>query len=732
MLSTAAHSASPSGGASNGSPGATADGGQQKSNDNNSTSSNNNNNNNNNSSSTKEPRTKRKKARRACFSCQRAHLTCGDERPCNRCIQRNLTDSCQDGVRKKAKYLNDEDSPAPMSNPPNHHASAMRQVIPQQNAGQQTTHYDMDPSIPGTMEDKHPMHINPQQRPDLYDNDHATGWFAPLAPDMGIAFNSNYARGEFASINHITAGQLPGSAGGTGGVRTPDNHSVSGFSPSQQNFMALGHNDCMMDHWAAQSRSNSTGAGMGGNPHAYTIGTGPGSIATPSPEAGSPQAHSQQASFFNTLTGSPGNNNGAAFYRKHQHAPQQQLEQENRQKGLTQYSQLQHHPHNIHGHTPHFHTGHTRRRNPQADPSQVYHTVTEPYSYVQAYHRLFAIMEIRFPKKEQLRIARAFSAFRPSFIASIQKLTRDDLVFQEKCCQRAIHIFESSLPNIGTPTLVCRRSGEVVVVGKEFCMLSGWPKEVLLGEKPNLNTNIPHAKDDEEAARVGRIRQRLHTQFSNGNSRGGNDDSKDGDEAANSLDRGSSRPKPTGPNPVFLLELMDDESVCEFYEKFSQAAFADSTAKITSKCRILKYRPLAPAPVPAPAPPNENVESDVEDEVKDAGVKQRTNGNVNKTNGKRPNDILGSSKTIECMVCWTLRRDTFDIPMLIVMNFLPNLLATSSTHPTAASSSSIRESENSNKNQRGSGNGSSHPSGMPGNNNSPLMKLGGSELVPVR
>lgn len=727
MLSTAAHSASPSGGGgssssgggsgggvSNGSPSAAAGtsvsgADQQKPNDN------------------KEPRAKRKKARRACFSCQRAHLTCGDERPCNRCVQRNLTDTCQDGVRKKAKYLNDEDSPAAMNNPPNHHASAMRQVIPQQNTGQQTTHYDMDPSMPRTMEDKHPMHINPQQRPGLYEGDHATGgWFASLAPDMGIAFNSNYARGEFASINHITAGQLPGSATGTGGVRTPDNHSVSGFSPSQQNFMALGHNDSMID-WAGQSRSNSTGAGMGGNPHAYTIGTGPGSIATPSPEAGSPQAHPQQGSIYNTLTGSPGNNNGASFYRKHQHASQQQLEQENRQRGLAQYSH--HNPHNTHNHTSHFqHQGHMRRRNPQADPSQVYHTVTEPYSYVQAYHRLFAAMESRFPKKDQLRIARAFSAFRPSFIASIQKLTREDLVFQEKCCQRAIHIFESSLPNIGTPTLVCRRSGEVVVVGKEFCMLSGWPKEVLLGEKPNINTNVPHAKDDEEAARVGRIRQRLQNQFSNGNGRGGNDDSKDGDEAANGPDQGSSRPKPAG-HPVFLLELIDDESVCEFYEKFSQAAFADSTAKITSRCRILKYKP----PAPAPPPPNDDDEIDVEDEAKDAGVKQRTNGNGNKTNGKRPNDILGSATTIECMVCWTLRRDTFDIPMLIVMNFLPNLLATSST---TASSSSAREPENANKHQRGGGNGGGHPGGMPGgmpgNNSSPLIKMSGSESVPVR
>ncbi|RKF64532.1 Transcription activator of gluconeogenesis [Erysiphe neolycopersici] len=61
----------------------------------------------------KDPlRPRRKKARRACYACQRAHLTCGDERPCQRCIKRGLADVCQDGIRKKAKYLHDAPSDA--------------------------------------------------------------------------------------------------------------------------------------------------------------------------------------------------------------------------------------------------------------------------------------------------------------------------------------------------------------------------------------------------------------------------------------------------------------------------------------------------------------------------------------------------------------------------------------------------------------------------------------------
>ena len=57
---------------------------------------------------------KRRKASRACLACQKAHLTCDDERPCAtsrlptaadrsgaRCAKRGI--ECGDGLRKRAK-----------------------------------------------------------------------------------------------------------------------------------------------------------------------------------------------------------------------------------------------------------------------------------------------------------------------------------------------------------------------------------------------------------------------------------------------------------------------------------------------------------------------------------------------------------------------------------------------------------------------------------------------------
>ncbi|KAI9317241.1 hypothetical protein BX666DRAFT_164683 [Dichotomocladium elegans] len=67
---------------------------------------------NNRTAGTSYPTTQRKKkAARACVHCQKAHLTCDDSRPCQRCIKRDLASTCTDGTRKKAKYLQDVQDP---------------------------------------------------------------------------------------------------------------------------------------------------------------------------------------------------------------------------------------------------------------------------------------------------------------------------------------------------------------------------------------------------------------------------------------------------------------------------------------------------------------------------------------------------------------------------------------------------------------------------------------------
>ncbi|ODQ63124.1 hypothetical protein NADFUDRAFT_84601 [Nadsonia fulvescens var. elongata DSM 6958] len=55
--------------------------------------------------SDKSKKLRRKKISRACVHCQKSHVTCDEGRPCQRCIKRGLASTCRDAERKPAKYL---------------------------------------------------------------------------------------------------------------------------------------------------------------------------------------------------------------------------------------------------------------------------------------------------------------------------------------------------------------------------------------------------------------------------------------------------------------------------------------------------------------------------------------------------------------------------------------------------------------------------------------------------
>lgn len=189
------------------------------------------------------------------------------------------------------------------------------------------------------------------------------------------------------------------------------------------------------------------------------------------------------------------------------------------------------------------------------DPETVYASVTHPFSYTPGYHGLIAYLKSRFDRPHLMRVARAMAAFRPSFIACTKTLKEEDLIFMEKCFQRTLLEYEKFISYSGTPTIVWRRTGQVAAVGKEFCILTGWTKEQLLGKR------------------------------------------------------------------TFMVEFMDDHSVVEYYEGFSKLAFGDSRGATMMECTLLSP----------------------------------------------------TGRKIPTACTWTIKRDVFDIPMMIVGNFLPIL-----------------------------------------------------------
>ena len=282
----------------------------------------------------------------------------------------------------------------------------------------------------------------------------------------------------------------------------------------------------------------------------------------------------------------------------------------------------------------------TSNRRPR-NPSTIYNAVTEPYSYTKAFHDLMALIRRRFSPSKTARIAKALASIRPSFISSLTKLDDDDRVFMEKCLQRTLLEYDDFLSATGTPTIICRRTGEVVAVGEGFSVLTGWRKAVLLGREPNLNMN--KGGDTSDPPSTGAATSR-------------------GTNTPHVPD--NSRPEPhdgSRQKPVSIVDLLDDESACDFFDDYSHLAFGDSRGSVTTPCKVLKYRTAK----------DTDFEKAFDSEVGSRLKRQKDTTRSGKDGNTSVSQIGDDEGKVECMLCWSVKRDVFDIPMLFVMNILP-------------------------------------------------------------
>ncbi|KAK3941626.1 hypothetical protein QBC46DRAFT_258134 [Diplogelasinospora grovesii] len=640
----------------------------------------------------KDPlRPRRKKARRACFACQRAHLTCGDERPCQRCIKRGLAEACQDGVRKKAKYLHDAPPEAlrpvlgPNYNPnaapsrPNGHrhpsnsgseASSTVGTFFSQTNTSQFPGFSSAQTPMATMAD--PMAFGSQQSPVSPSfqtsgasqlsgmtvpqvsspmTNFTSALFDPSNPAIfnfdlqGLNFGSQYGALEFGMLGHMSSGaaetpprdpSISQQSAGAGDA----NYGSQGVFPNGINHFDKVYDGGLMGGEFLGLDPNANGLYSQGNlqhglPHAYAIAAGPTSLQSPSTENNSPQPTTygfEGSPTTATYQAAPGSGNQS-----------QQLAAQSRPKPKTPASNKLG-PQSILG-----------KR--QRDPSYIYETVKEPFPYVSSFHKLINLLQNRFSAAKTLRIAKSLASIRPPFISCTRTLNRQDLVFMEKSFQRALFEYEEFMHQCSSPALACRRTGEVAGVNKEFTALTGWTKEVLLGKEPNLNVNTgssmssgaSNAGGASNSGRAGLTTPRL----------------KSLNMEDNTLNKSSE------PQPVFLAELMDDDSVIDFYDDYAQLAFNDSRGKVVRKCRLLKYRT------------QEQMDSSGSNAGAEESPQQQQNrgdprasilsNRVAKIDGEHGISKLEKDGKLECCYTWTIKRDTFDIPMMIVINVSSHL-----------------------------------------------------------
>ncbi|RMZ81693.1 hypothetical protein DV737_g2392, partial [Chaetothyriales sp. CBS 132003] len=619
----------------------------------------------------KDPnRPRRKKARRACFACQRAHLTCGDERPCQRCIKRGLQDACQDGVRKKAKYLHDAPNEALLpgvsqglfshpqakrtssattnGSPPQSHHHSQSNSQSQQFLGPHAypvfspTGQMAPPLIQGrSMSDSasFPQQSpiapafttpNPLQSPNQQNAQSLTAQWAGTLFDDPSTFNFDLSSMNFG--NHYGAlefgmlGQMAGNAGGT-----PPSESSTQRSTVHNPYHVPMRSFSDTSNAAFQSPDN-----QAMSPDTVKFEESPliTSSALKNPLSAMPGGPVQQPS------------GGLAAQR-----PRPQTVISTPQ--LKARSQLP-----------------AKAGKRVRDPSSIYVSVTTPHPYTANFHALIAYLQRRFASQpsKTLTIAKSLASIRPSFIATTKTLNRDDLIFMEKCFQRTLFEYEGFIEGVGTPTIVARRTGEIAAVGKEFQILTGWTKSVLLGRVPNLNVNRGHTgQTPKEGSGSNTV-----TRNTGWNT----------PRVESAVADGEKREK-----PVFLAELLDDDSVVQFYEDFARLAFGDSRGSVFRRGKLLKYRTeddeiALNLEKEANARRGDNNSQGADDSATDATAaadglyrKQLRPGarvdplKRDSISGEKGMQKLGSADgKVDCAYCWTVKRDVFDIPMLIVMN----------------------------------------------------------------
>lgn len=369
----------------------------------------------------KSNRPKRKKTSRACIHCQRAHVTCDSGRPCQRCIKKKCEATCTDGIRKQAKYLQEQDVSIAASNSTSPSAATTADSKQNQPWPSAVPNLSASMQLPGYLPPTPPNPIN-----------------VKIDEDYNTTNNNNTNTN--TNNNHNNLHSHSSSATTTQPANTTTNNnnsSTAGFSPDS-NFTSRAANleysilSNILDTGPTNSR-------LGSISETDILNT----MSTPD------SANSNTMPRFEDWMGNSSSNNN-----------------NNIPTEITTQSQIISSPTEQDSH-----------------PEEVYNKVTAPYPYTKGYHALIAYLRSRFDKKQLLHMAHAMAKYRPSFIATTKTLKEEDLIFMEKCFQRTLLEFEKFIAASGTPTVVWRRTGQIAAVGKEFCILTEWSKERLLNQQ---------------------------------------------------------------------------------------------------------------------------------------------------------------------------------------------------------------------------------------------------------
>ncbi|KLO09241.1 hypothetical protein SCHPADRAFT_879599 [Schizopora paradoxa] len=403
---------------------------------------------------------KKKKAARACFHCQKAHLTCDDARPCQRCTKRGMADQCTEGHRKKAKYLLDDGELEALKRSKSHADSVSEENQPPVSTPQSAT-------------------TQPYS---------ATDSIFSVPFDPSYSFGSEAANLEYSSLSALLG---LGNYGADNAFVSPENPPSNQYGPqqfanaswpaepSQQQIMPqqpysgvpapnaydMGFANPQNGQYISQQQYGASSLATPPTDQQMQMqiaGQMPPNVANryPTPDLGYPSISTQPSQSFTPQPQQP---------------PQHSIPRHETPSTLNAPSITS---------RPSNQSVSSLVSPPTSDSpvsaTSVYHAITKAYDYTESYHFLMKFLPTRFGKIDILRVIRALAIYRPSIISLQSTMSDDDFVFMEKCLRRSLVELDKLISFSGTPTVVWRRTGEILLAGAEFCLLTEWNREDLL------------------------------------------------------------------------------------------------------------------------------------------------------------------------------------------------------------------------------------------------------------
>lgn len=398
---------------------------------------------------------KKKKASRACLNCQKAHLTCNDTRPCQRCVKKGIP-NCVEGNRKRAKYLLSDE--------------------------------ELETLKQGKPDEPHAFVKN------MMESDLANGLLSS-EPTINMNFDQPFSFGsEATNLEYSMLTAMLGNVANDSLLPTTSSaytsHPQSRESISHAPPMPTNHYPLDPEPWAAAQNAQNNPSTSRPPSAMYQNNQPEPPMELPIIPSDTSAPHVSPASSLPTSQPSyaqlPGSRDTMAsfparstsFLRTNTQLPQhpQQFS-----SGMSEAAALAHAAELVEPSTPHGVA--TPAEFTTMRIAEVYQSIARPYDYTQGYHFLMQYLHQNFDKNDILRVVRALAIFRPSLIALQMPLTEEDEIFVEKCFQRSLIELEKLISFSGTPTVVWRRTGEICLAGMEFSMLTGWSQEELVGQR---------------------------------------------------------------------------------------------------------------------------------------------------------------------------------------------------------------------------------------------------------